>query len=237
MMEVWNPLGIVGVITAFNFPNAVFGWNAAIALICGNVVMWKGAPASSLATISTANVIAEVLKNNNINPNVLTVVQGDKDIAEAMASDHRIPLVSFTGSTQVGALIRHRVESRFGRCLLELGGNNCTIIMDDANLEMAFKGCTFAAVGTAGQRCTTLRRLLIHEKHYDYFVEKMVKAYSTVKIGDPLDSTTLMGPLNSQRSIDLYESALERVQKEGGKVLCGGKRVERKGFFVEPTIV
>ena len=237
MMEVWNPLGVVAVITAFNFPNAVFGWNASIALITGNAVCWKGAPAASLATISTAKVIAKVLENNGINPNVLTVLQGGSDIAVALANDARIPLVSFTGSTHVGGIIRQKVESRFGRCLLELGGNNCTIIMDDANLEMAFKGCTFAAVGTAGQRCTSLRRLLIHEKHYEDFVAKMVKAYGTVKIGDPLDSATLMGPVNSQRSIDLYLEAIERVQKEGGKVLCGGKRVDKKGFFVEPTIV
>lgn len=237
MMEVWNPLGVVAVITAFNFPNAVFGWNASIALITGNAVCWKGAPAASLATLSTAKIITKVLENNGINPNVLTVLQGGSDIAVALANDARIPLVSFTGSTHVGGIIRQKVESRFGRCLLELGGNNCTIIMDDANLEMAFKGCTFAAVGTAGQRCTSLRRLLIHENHYEDFVAKMVKAYGTVKIGDPLDSATLMGPVNSQRSIDLYLEAIERVQKEGGKVLCGGKRVDRKGFFVEPTIV
>ena len=154
-----------------------------------------------------------------------------------MSKDPRVPLVSFTGSSRVGALVRRQVEDRFGRVLLELGGNNATIIHEDANLEMAFKACTFAAVGTCGQRCTTLRRLLIHEKHYDYFVDKLVKAYSTVKIGDPLEPSTLCGPLNNPQSLAIYNDALERVKKEGGKVLYGGKRVNRKGYFVEPTIV
>ena len=154
-----------------------------------------------------------------------------------MSKDPRVPLVSFTGSSRVGALVRRQVEDRFGRVLLELGGNNATIIHEDANLEMAFKACTFAAVGTCGQRCTTLRRLLIHEKHYDYFVDKLVKAYSTVKIGDPLEPSTLCGPLNNPQSLAIYNDALERVKKEGGKVLYGGKRVDRKGYFVEPTIV
>lgn len=154
-----------------------------------------------------------------------------------MSKDPRVPLVSFTGSSRVGALVRRQVEDRFGRVLLELGGNNATIIHEDANLEMAFKACTFAAVGTCGQRCTTLRRLLIHEKHYDYFVDKLVKAYSTVKIGDPLEPSTLCGPLNNPQSLAIYNDALERVKKEGGKVLYGGKRINRKGYFVEPTIV
>lgn len=162
MMEVWNPLGIVGVITAFNFPCAVFGWNAAIALVAGNLVTWKGAPSTSMVTIACAKIIAEVLENNKINPNVLTVVHGGVDVGKRMTEDKRVPLVSFTGSTKVGKLVKLAVDERFGKTLLELGGNNATIILEDANLEMAFKACTFAAVGTCGQRCTTLRRLLIH---------------------------------------------------------------------------
>ena len=238
MMEVWNPLGIVGVITAFNFPCAVFGWNAAIAFITGNVVCWKAAPTTSMITIACANVIGDVLKKNNINPNVLTVVQGGVDIGQAMTQDKRIPLVSFTGSTKVGKIVKLAVDERFGKTLLELGGNNATIIMEDANLEMAFKACTFAAVGTCGQRCTTLRRLLIHESHYDSFVEKLIKAYSTVKIGNPLDESTLCGPLHSQLSIQLYENTIEKVKNDpNAKILCGGKRREGKGYFVEPTII
>lgn len=162
MMEVWNPLGIVGVITAFNFPCAVFGWNAAIAFICGDLVTWKGAPTTSLVTIASAKIIGEVFAKNKINPNVLTVVQGGADIGQKMTEDKRIPLISFTGSTKIGKIIKQKVDERFGSTLLELGGNNATIIMEDANLELAFKACTFAAVGTCGQRCTTLRRLLIH---------------------------------------------------------------------------
>lgn len=201
MMEVWNPLGTVGVISAFNFPNAVFGWNLAIALICGNTVVWKGAPASSLITIATGNVVSEVLKKNNINPNVFTVIQGDVEIGQAMSKDKRIPLLSFTGSSKVGAMVRSVVEQRFGKTLLELGGNNATVVMEDADLDMTLKACVFGAVGTCGQRCTSLRRLYIHENIFDSFVEKMVKAYKTIKIGDPLDSETLCGPLNNLRSV------------------------------------
>ena len=238
MMEVWNPLGIVGVITAFNFPCAVFGWNAAIAFITGNLVCWKGAPTTSLVTIACARIIGEVFEKNNINPNVLTVVQGGVDVGQKMTADKRIPLISFTGSTKVGKMVQLTVAERFGKTLLELGGNNATIIMEDANLEMAFKACTFAAVGTCGQRCTTLRRLLIHESHYDSFVEKLVKAYGSVKIADPQDPNTLCGPLHSEMSIKLYESTLEKINKtQGAKILCGGKRREGKGYFVEPTIV
>lgn len=237
MMEVWNPLGTVGVISAFNFPNAVFGWNAAISFICGNSVVWKGAPTSSLVTIATSKIIADVFKKNNINPNVFTVLQGGADIGESMSKDSRIPLLSFTGSSRVGAIIRQHVEARFGRTLLELGGNNAVIIMDDANLELAFKACTFAAVGTCGQRCTSLRRLFIHESVYDAFTAKLIKAYSTINIGDPLESGTLCGPLNNQHSVDLYQKTLELVKREGGKIIYGGKRINRKGYFVEPTIV
>ena len=154
-----------------------------------------------------------------------------------MSKDSRIPLLSFTGSSKIGGIIRGKVEQRFGRVLLELGGNNATIIMDDANLEMAFKACTFAAVGTCGQRCTSLRRLLINEKVYDQFVSKLVKAYSTIKIGDPLESGVLCGPLNNQAALNAHVNGLERIQKEGGKILYGGKRVNKKGYFVEPSIV
>lgn len=237
IMEVWNPVGIVGVISAFNFPCAVFMWNAAIALVCGDLVLWKNAPTASLVTIATTNIIQDVLLKNKIPSAVVTTVHGDIDVGEKMVSDHRVPLISFTGSTKIGRIIQQKVNARFGKCILELGGNNCTIIMDDANVELAFKACTFAAVGTCGQRCTTLRRLLIHSSLYDAFVEKLAKAYGTICIGDPLDSKTLCGPLNNQISMDIYLNGLEEIKKQGGKILCGGKRLEREGFFVEPTIV
>jgi aldehyde dehydrogenase family 7 member A1 len=154
-----------------------------------------------------------------------------------MSKDSRIPLLSFTGSSKVGGIVRQQVESRFGRTLLELGGNNAVIIMPDANLDLAFKACTFAAVGTCGQRCTSLRRLYIHDSIFDSFSQKLVKAYSTISIGDPLDPNTLCGPINSQQAVDLYLNTIKKVQAEGGEVLYGGKRRPGKGFFVEPTIV
>ena len=168
-MEVWNPLGTVGIISAFNFPNAVFGWNLAISLICGNSVVWKGAPASSLITVATGNIIKDVLVKNKINPNVFTVVQGGNEIGEQMSKDPRVKLLSFTGSTKVGKIVRNVVEQRFGRVLLELGGNNAAVVMDDADLDMTLKASLFGAVGTCGQRCTTLRRLYLHENIYDSF--------------------------------------------------------------------
>jgi len=237
IMEVWNPLGIVGVISAFNFPCAVFMWNAAIALVCGNLVLWKNAPTASLVTLATANIIQEVLHRNNIPSAVVTTVQGDVDVGEKIAADTRVPLVSFTGSTKIGKIIQAKVAARFGKTILELGGNNCTIILEDANVEQAFKACTFAAVGTCGQRCTTLRRLLIHSTLYDNFVARLTKAYGTICVGDPLDDKTLCGPLHSQMSVDIYTKGLEEIKKQGGKILCGGKAIEKEGFFVEPTIV
>jgi aldehyde dehydrogenase family 7 protein A1 len=186
----------------------VFMWNAAIALVCGNLVLWKNAPTASLVTIATTNIILDVLLKNKISPAVVTTVQGDIDVGEKMVSDRRVPLVSFTGSTKIGKIIQAKVAERFGRTILELGGNNCTIILQDANVELAFKACTFAAVGTCGQRCTTLRRLLIHESLYDAFVERLTKAYATICVGDPLDEKTLCGPLHSQMSVDIYTKGL-----------------------------
>ena len=239
MMEVWNPIGIVGVITAFNFPCAVFAWNAAIALVCGNILLWKGSPTTSLVTLATTNIIQEVFKKNNINPAVLTTLQGGTDIGVAMTKDKRVGLVSFTGSSKVGKIVQQEVSSRFGKTILELGGNNATVVMDDANVELALKACTFAAVGTCGQRCTSLRRLLIHSSLYDSFVDKLVKIYPSINIGDPLESKTLCGPLHSQMSFDIYTNGLEEIKKQGGKILVGGKVRPDKGagFYVEPTIV
>jgi len=171
MVEQWNPLGLIGVITAFNFPNAVFGWNFCIAAVCGNLTLWKGSPTVPLMTIATTKIIAEVLNRNNITPGVLTCAC-DKvaEIGKLMVEDKRLPLISFTGSCQVGKIISERVANRFGKTLLELGGNNAFIVMEDANLELALKAATFGAVGTCGQRCTSTRRLMIHESIYDKFV-------------------------------------------------------------------
>lgn len=198
MMEVWNPCGNVGVITAFNFPVAVSGWNTALALICGDQIVWKGALTTSLVTIALGKIVVDVLAAHGFN-SVMTVLTGDgHDIGNAIVTDPRVPLVSFTGSTAVGRHVSEVVAKRFGRTILELGGNNAAIIMPDADIELAFQGSVFSAVGTCGQRCTTLRRIFLHESIYDEFVARMVKAYPTVKIGDPADSNTLMGPMHSK---------------------------------------
>ena len=199
MLEQWNPMGNVGVVTAYNFPVAVLGWNAAIALICGNQVMWKPSPTTPLVTIATQKIMNEVFERNGFQ-NIITVITGEgAEMGEKLTNDPRVPLVSFTGSTAVGRIVTQTVSKRFGRTILELGGNNATIVMPDADLEIAFTGSVFGAVGTAGQRCTTLRRLYLHEDIYESFVARMVKAYPgfNKRMGNPLDENTLLGPLHS----------------------------------------
>ncbi|KAJ7564458.1 hypothetical protein O6H91_02G018200 [Diphasiastrum complanatum] len=237
MMEVWNPLGIVGVITAFNFPCAVLGWNACLALVCGNSVVWKGAPTTPLVTIATTRIFTQVLENNGLPGSIFTCVCGGSEIGEAIARDPRIPLVSFTGSTKVGQLVRNAVNARFGKCLLELSGNNAIIVMDDVDMPLAVRSVLFAAVGTAGQRCTTCRRLLVHEKVYDKMIESLLSAYTQIKAGDPLSNETLLGPLHSEVSKSNFERGIEIIKSQGGKILTGGKTLEREGNYVEPTIV
>jgi aldehyde dehydrogenase family 7 protein A1 len=236
MMEQWNPLGNVGLITAFNFPVAVCGWNTCLAMICGDQIVWKGAYSTSLVTVGLGKVITEVLEKNGFN-NVFTVLTGDgHDIGNAIVQDKRNPMISFTGSTAVGRGVSRDVHARFGKTILELGGNNAAIIMPDADLELAFQGSVFAAVGTCGQRCTTLRRIFLHESVYDAFVARMVKAYGTVTIGDPMDSKTLMGPMHSEAGVKQFEDGVAEIQRQGGRILCGGKRIPGPGNYVEPTI-
>ncbi|KAL9275631.1 Aldehyde dehydrogenase family 7 member B4-like protein [Drosera capensis] len=187
MLEMWNPLGVVGVITAFNFPCAVLGWNACIALVCGNCVVWKGAPTTPLVTIATTKIVAGVLEKNNLPGAIFTAFCGGAEIGQAIAKDSRIPLVSFTGSSKVGLSVQQTVNQRFGKCLLELSGNNAIIVMDDADVQLAVRSVLFAAVGTAGQRCTTCRRLLLHESVYERVLDQLLVAYKQVKIGDPLE--------------------------------------------------
>ena len=204
MMEVWNPIGNVGVITAFNFPVAVCGWNTCLALICGDQVVWKGAQTVSLVTVALGKVITDVLRQNGFN-SVMTVCTGDgPNVGNAMVQDPRVPLVSFTGSTAVGRNVSADVHRRFGKTILELGGNNAAIIMPDADLELAFQGAVFSAVGTCGQRCTTLRRIYLHESIYDAFVARMVKSYKNVTIGNPMDAGTLMGPMHGENGVRDY---------------------------------
>jgi aldehyde dehydrogenase family 7 protein A1 len=238
MMEQWNPLGITGVITAFNFPCAVYGWNAAIALVCGNTVLWKGAPSTNLTTLATQNIIQKVLARNRLPPAICTAITGGADVGEAIAKDKRVPLVSFTGSTHVGKIVATHVAARLGRSILELGGNNAITVLDDADLDLALRGILFAAVGTAGQRCTTARRLFLHEKIHDQFLNKLKAAYEQVKIGDPLQKGNLLGPLHRPQAVQLFKDAVQQAVAQGGKVVTGGKVVSSlPGNFVEPTVV
>ncbi|KAG5523583.1 hypothetical protein RHGRI_035400 [Rhododendron griersonianum] len=244
MLEMWNPLGIVGVITAFNFPCAVLGWNACLALVCGDCVVWKGAPTTPLITIAMTKIVAGVLEKNNLPGAIFTSFCGGAEIGQAIAKDTRIPLVSFTGSSKVGLMVQKTVNERFGKCLLELSGNNAIIVMDDADIQLAARSVLFAAVGTAGQRCTTCRRLLLHESIYQRVLDQLLEVYKQVKIGDPLLSGTLLGPLhtraareNFEKGIEIIKSQALAVSKNGGKILTGGSAIESEGNFVQPTIV
>jgi len=240
MLEVWNPLGLIGIITAFNFPLAVFGWNAAISLVCGNVQIWKGASTTSLVTIATTKLVARVLERNGYSGAISSmVIGGGGTIGEKIIQDKRLELISFTGSTEIGRRISAVVHSRFGRTILELGGNNAIIVEPDANLDLALRATLFAAVGTAGQRCTTCRRLFLHESIYDSFLQRLIHAYKQVKIGDPLEEGTLCGPLHTKTVVkEEFLDGLEKVKKDGGIILEGGKVVDGlPGYFVHPTIV
>ncbi|XP_042864012.1 alpha-aminoadipic semialdehyde dehydrogenase-like [Penaeus japonicus] len=239
LLENWNPLGVVGVITAFNFPVAVYGWNSAIAMVCGNTLLWKGAPSTPLVSVATTKIVASVLEKNNLPGAVSALCCGGADVGTAIAKDERIPLVSFTGSTNVGKQVSLMVQERFGRHLLELGGNNAIIVDEDADIEMVVRAALFACVGTAGQRCTTTRRLILHEKLHDEIVERLVKAYKNFmpRLGDPLDDGVLYGPMHSQQGIDGYLATIKEAVSLGGKIEFGGNVIDREGFFVEPTII
>lgn len=239
LLENWNPLGVIGVITAFNFPAAVFGWNNAIALTCGNATLWKGAPSTPLTSIAVTKVVEEVITANKLPKGLCTMICGGTDIGSLISADERIPLVSFTGSCAAGNKVAIEVTKRFGKQLLELGGNNAIIVNSDADVDMVIRAALFACVGTAGQRCTTTRRIMVHESLYDDVVERLKKAYSLVtpRIGDPLDGDTLYGPMHNKQGVQLYLAALEAAKAAGGKVEFGGKVLDRPGNYVEPTIV
>jgi len=238
IQENWHPLGMIGVITAFNFPLAVCGWNTAISLVCGNVQIWKGASTTSLVTVALTRLVASVLEQNNLPGGIFTTISGSGGvIGEFLIQDNRLSLISFTGSTEIGRRISSVVHGRFGRTILELGGNNAIIVMDDANIDMAARSILFACVGTAGQRCTTCRRLVVHEKVYDELMEKLKTAYKSVRIGDPLDETTICGPVHTKSAVKEFTEGLTKIQSQGGKIIVGGNVISREGNFVEPTIV
>lgn len=236
MYEQWHPLGVVGTISAFNFPVAVWSWNACIAAICGNVNVWKPSPKTPLCGVAVQRICNEALADAGL-PEIFHLFNdGDNKLAQHFVDDSRIDLVSFTGSTAVGRKVGERVAARMGKSLLELGGNNAIIVDEFANLDIAVPGIVFGAVGTAGQRCTSTRRVLVHESRVNELKERLVRAYGQVRIGDPLDSKTLMGPLIDEAAVERFEQAVAAVREAGGEVLCGGKRLDRPGNFVEPVI-
>jgi aldehyde dehydrogenase (NAD+) len=237
MYEQWHPLGVVGCITAFNFPNAVWAWNAMVALIAGDAVIWKPSLKAPLTAIATHKLCDDVLAQHGFSGLLGLIIGGDADVGETMIADPRLPLISATGSTRMGKRVNQVVAGRLGRCLLELGGNNAIIVEPDADLDLAIRGVAFGAVGTAGQRCTTTRRLFLHSSIAEEFTERLVAAYKQVPIGDPMDSSTLMGPLIDQDAVRMYTEGIEAIKAEGGEVLVGGQVIDRPGAFVQPTIV
>jgi aldehyde dehydrogenase (NAD+) len=238
MMEQWLPLGPVGVITAFNFPNAVWGWNAMLAAVCGDVTIWKPSLFAPLTAVAT-NGIAERVAASMGHPGVFRLVIGADDVVgKALVADRRIPLISATGSTRMGRHVAQVVAARLGRSLLELGGNNGVIVSRTADLDLALKYTVFGSVGTAGQRCTTTRRLILHESIADGFVERLAAAYKTIRIGDPLAEGTLVGPLISERAVEGFLAAVAAAKAQGGTVVTGGGRHgSGRGHFVQPTII
>lgn len=240
MYEQWHPLGIVGIISAFNFPVAVWSWNTALAWVCGNVCIWKPSEKTPLTAIACQHIIGKVLAANGVPEGVSNLIIGDREIGELMSNDTRIPLVSATGSTRMGKAVGAAVGARLGKSLLELGGNNAIIISKDADLEMSIIGAVFGAVGTAGQRCTTTRRLIIHESVYDSFVAKLVKAYGQLRIGNPLDQQNHVGPLIDSAAVDSYLDAIEKCKAEGGKFVVEGGVLAgddySSGCYVKPCI-
>jgi len=240
MYEQYHPLGIVGVISAFNFPVAVWSWNAMLAWVCGDVCIWKPSEKTPLTAIACQHIAQEVFKKHNVEEGVSCLVIGDREVGELMSNDNRVPLVSATGSTRMGKAVGAAVGARLGRSLLELGGNNAIIISENADLDMSLIGAVFGAVGTAGQRCTSTRRLIIHESVYDSFKQKLVKAYGQIKIGNPLDENNHMGPLIDKDAVSLYLNSIEKCKAEGGHFAVEGGKLEGEnyasGCYVKPCI-
>ncbi|MGK7370977.1 MAG: L-piperidine-6-carboxylate dehydrogenase [Candidatus Halalkalibacterium sp. M3_1C_030] len=241
MYEQWHPLGICGIISAFNFPVAVYSWNAMIAAVCGDVMIWKGSEKTPLCGIAVQNIIAKVLKKNNISEGVFNLITGGREVGEWMAEDERIPLISATGSIRMGKEVAQTVGARLGKTILELGGNNAIIISENSDLEMAIRATVFGSVGTCGQRCTSTRRLIIHESVFDEVKERLVNFYKGINIGNPLDEDTLVGPMIDKDALENMNAALKEVQEVGGELVCGGESVTVEGLegghYVKPAIV
>ena len=240
MYEQWHPLGIVGIISAFNFPVAVWSWNAMIAMVCGNVTIWKGSEKTPLNTVACQKLFNKVLKDNNIPEGVVNIVTGDYKVGEMMTNDTRVSLISATGSSRMGKIVGSTVASRFGKCLLELGGNNAIIITPSADIKLVLTGAVFGAVGTCGQRCTSTRRLIIHESIYEKIKEALINAYGQLKIGDPLDQNNHVGPLIDLDSVNIYLKAIEIAKTEGANFIVEGGVMKgdnfESGCYVKPCI-
>ncbi len=237
MYEQWQPLGVIGVISAFNFPVAVWAWNAFVAAIAGNTVIWKPSPKTPLCAVAVQHICNEVMKKEGY-PGILSLfITDDNDLVKKFVADTRVPLISFTGSTVVGRMVNEVVAKRLGRALLELSGNNAIIVDETANLKLAVPAITFGAVGTAGQRCTTTRRLIVHESIYEKLITALIAAYKKVTIGDPLDEKNLMGPLIDEAAVKQFLHTIDQVKKAGGEILFGGKAISGKGFYVTPALV
>lgn len=237
MYEQWHPLGVVGVISAFNFPVAVWSWNALVAAVAGNSVIWKPSSKVPLCALAVQHICNEVTEQLGYPGLFSMFLPGDRSVAETFVNDKRVPLISFTGSTATGRHVYQSVASRMGKALLECSGNNAIIVDQTADLKLAVPAIVFGAVGTAGQRCTTTRRLLIHNDIFDDLAGQLVNAYRQVSIGDPMDSQTLMGPLIDQQAVDDYTSAIDKANNAGAKILYGGNVVDKPGYFVEPTLI
>ena len=241
MQEQWHPLGITGIISAFNFPVAVWSWNTALAWVAGNPCLWKPSEKTPLCGVACQNIIAEVLKANNVSEGISCLINGDYKVGEWMTKDERVPLVSATGSIRMGKIVGQTVAARLGKSILELGGNNAMIVTPDADLKMTLIGSVFGAVGTAGQRCTSTRRLIVHEDIYDDLIEKIKNAYAQLKIGNPLDEANHVGPLIDTMAVDAYNNAIESAVKAGGKVIVEGGVLSGEGYesgcYVKPAII
>ena len=240
MMEQWHPLGIVGVISAFNFPVAVWSWNSALAAVCGNATVWKPSETTPLTAIATTRIAERVCRANQVDPAIFSLVCGDHGIGRKLTADRRVPLISATGSTRMGKLVAESVSRRLGKTLLELGGNNAIIVAPSANLDLAVRAIVFGAVGTAGQRCTSTRRVFIHESIRSQLTERLVKAYSQIPIGNPLEPGILMGPLIHEPAVAAMQKAIQELKRAGGKVIFGGERLRGANYpggnYVRPCL-
>jgi len=236
MYEQWHPLGVVGVISAFNFPVAVWAWNAFLAAIAGNTVIWKPSSKTPLCAIAVQHICNQVLNDNQLPSIFSLLISNEKPVKEALINDSRIPLISFTGSTHRGKQVSQTIASRLGRCLLELGGNNAIIVDQSAKLELTIPAILFGAIGTAGQRCTSTRRLIVHKSQLDVLLESLQTAYQQIQIGDPLMPSTLMGPLIDHQAVKDYSQAIQAVQQAGGQIFYGGEVIQQQGFFVQPSL-